>query len=222
VSRNAALITGAGSSTRMNSGLKKEYRLLDGVPVLARSLTAFQATGLFAAIVVTVPPGQTEQAKDLVAPFADTDIVSFIEGGTIRRESVFLGLQALRDHDIEYVLIHDAARPWITADLVRAVLDGAVRHDAAIPVIGITDALVETGPDNRIQCHLAKDRIRGVQTPQGFRFEEIFRAHQAARDGAMDCYDDAQVLMASGRAVYTVVGDPANRKITYAHDLEGL
>ncbi len=222
MSRNAALVTGAGLSTRMGPGMKKEYRRLDGIPVLARSMAVFQNTGLFTAMAVTVPPGQVEQAQNLVAPFVKSGNILFVEGGLTRRDSVFLGLSALRGLAIEYVLIHDAARPWITPELIRLVLKETVEHGAVIPVIHVTDAVVETTSDGRVGTHLAKNVLRGVQTPQGFRYQEIFRAHQAARREGGEYYDDAQVFLAGGGSVFTVPGDPANRKITYTHDLEDL
>lgn len=222
MSRNAALVTGAGLSKRMGPGIKKEYRRLDGVPVLARSMAVFQNTGLFAEMAVTVPPGQVGQARDLVAPFVDTGKIRFVEGGLTRRDSVFLGLSALQGLDIEYVLIHDAARPWITPELIRLVLEKTIERGAVIPVVDVTDALVKTTPDGRVGTHMAKNGLRGAQTPQGFAYQEIFQAHQAARRGGGEFYDDAQVLLAAGGSVFTVPGDPANRKITYTHDLEDL
>jgi 2-C-methyl-D-erythritol 4-phosphate cytidylyltransferase len=220
MTRNAALVTGAGNSSRMGQGGKKEYRLIQGTPVLARSLLAFQGTGLFTRIVVTVPPGGVEEARNLVAPFLPVEAILFVAGGDTRRESVYRGLSALVNHDIEYVLIHDAARPWVTVNLIRAVFEATRSRGAAIPVTETPDALVETTPDHRVCRHISKTMVRSVQTPQGFRFREILAAHEAIRDEPGNYYDDAQVLMKAGKNVSIVPGEPANRKITFVHDLE--
>jgi 2-C-methyl-D-erythritol 4-phosphate cytidylyltransferase/2-C-methyl-D-erythritol 2,4-cyclodiphosphate synthase len=218
----AALVLAAGCSARMGTGEKKEYRLLGGRPVLAHSLLRFRETGLFPVLLVTVPPGHIDRARDLIRPFLPVDDILFVEGGATRKDSVYRGLQALAKlGDVDFVLIHDAARPWITCDLIRAVLAAAQERNAAIPVADVCDALVETGPDGAVSRHMPKTNLRGVQTPQGFKFRDIWAAHEKARSSRIAFYDDAQVLMHAGKTVYTLPGDPANRKITYPHDLEG-
>ncbi len=216
----AALITAAGSSARMGDGEKKEYRLLDGQPVLARSILVFRETGLFGALVVTVPPGHIERAREMLKPYLTPDDIVFVEGGTTRKESVHNGLKSLAKRgDVDFVLIHDAARPWVSGGLIRSVLESAQAHGAAIPVAEVCDALVETGPDGAVTRHMPKTNLRAVQTPQGFRFRDIWEAHEKARSSRINFYDDAQVLMHAGRTVFTLAGDPANRKITYPSDL---
>jgi len=222
VSGCAVLVTAAGASERMGPGEKKEYRLLDGLPVLARSLLAFTETGLFTEFLVTVPAGHIERVRELLSPFLPTDGIRFVEGGTTRKESVYNGLKALAEGgDPEFVLIHDAARPWITSALIRSVLEAARARGAAVPVAEICDALVETGPDGEVTRHMPKTKLRAVQTPQGFRFRDILDAHRKARSSRINFYDDAQVLMHAGKTVFTLPGDPANRKITYPCDLGG-
>jgi 2-C-methyl-D-erythritol 4-phosphate cytidylyltransferase len=222
MSARAALITAAGSSVRMGSGEKKEYRLLGGHPVLVRSLLAFRDTGLFSILMVVVPPGHIERVREMVAPHLGPDGLLFAEGGDTRRESVHNGLKALAERgNIDVVLIHDAARPWVTGELIVSVLAAAEEHGAAIPVTEVSDALVETGSDGIVTKHMPKTNLRGVQTPQGFKFPDIWKAHQKARSSKSVFYDDAQVFMRSGGQVFALPGDPANRKITYEHDLEG-
>jgi 2-C-methyl-D-erythritol 4-phosphate cytidylyltransferase len=220
VSRNGAIITGAGSSSRMGNGKKKEYLLLDNIPVLAKSVNAFQESGLFSVLVLTVPHNHIEAVEELLHPFCRLDNIVLIEGGTTRQESVWKGLRALEQSNIEYVLIHDAARPWIPIDLIRAVLTATEKYGACIPVIDICDAIVETDREGFIVRHLPKTDTRGVQTPQGFRFPEIFQAHNTARQTAGQYYDDAQIILEAGKKVFTIPGIPINKKITFPHDLE--
>jgi 2-C-methyl-D-erythritol 4-phosphate cytidylyltransferase len=216
----AALITAAGSSERMGAGEKKEYRLLGGRPVLAHSILTFRDTGLFQAIVVTVPPGHVERVRAMLEPCFPLDDIVFVEGGTTRKESIYNGLKSLtRRSDIDFVLIHDAARPWVPAGLIRSVLEIAQAHGAAVPVAEVCDALVETSPDGAVTRHMPKTNLRAVQTPQGFKFSDIWKAHEKARSSRINFYDDAQVLMHAGKTVFTLPGDPANRKITYPCDL---
>lgn len=221
-SRCAALITGAGSSSRMGTGRKKEYELMGGVPVISHCIRIFQSISVFSPILLTIPAGDTDRVWELISPHVHVKNLQLVAGGKTRRESVLLGLCALKEHHPDYILIHDAARPWISAELIEAILAGTKEHGACIPVLESRDALVEVDAQGFVSRHLDKASLRSVQTPQGFRFPEILAAHEKAKDDPRDFYDDAQVLIASGKPVYTIPGNAQNRKITYAADLEGL
>jgi 2-C-methyl-D-erythritol 4-phosphate cytidylyltransferase len=219
---SAVCITAAGSSSRMKSGKKKEYQSIDGVPVLITSIKPFLETGLFQSIVIIVPTGHCEQVSSLILPILSKTSVSIdvIEGGLTRQESVFKGLCALEHVKPGIVLIHDAARPWVTSRLITSVYAATKEYGACIPVIEIPDAPKELGGDSMIARHFPKHRLVGAQTPQGFLFDRILEAHRRAASGHAVCADDSEVLSLANGLVFTIPGEPSNRKITYPHDLE--
>lgn len=216
----AAVVTAAGASARMGGGTKKEYRAVRGRPVLAMAVGAFLDAGGFSRLVVTVPPGETENVRILLSPHLDLAAVRFVEGGDTRQESVRRALLSLAADPPETVLIHDGARPWVDGSLIRRVLDAVSRQAAAVPVVAVPDAVKLVGASGLVAEHLPRGRVVGAQTPQGFLFREILSAHEAAhRDGVL-CADDAEVWRRLWGPVAAVAGDPRNRKITFPHDIE--
>jgi 2-C-methyl-D-erythritol 4-phosphate cytidylyltransferase len=172
--------------------------------------------------VVTVPKNHIAQAQDLIRPFVSLTGIEIVEGGAKRQDSVWKGLCAMEAHDIEYVLIHDAARPWVSQELICTVFAATEKYGACIPVVEISDAVVELDEEGFVSRHLSKASSKGVQTPEGFHFNEIFAAHREARDSSRLFHDDAEILMHTGKKVFTIPGRTENKKITYSHDLESL
>jgi 2-C-methyl-D-erythritol 4-phosphate cytidylyltransferase len=217
----AALVTAAGASERMGDSTKKEYRCLEGIPVLARSILPFVSDPRFSRMVVTVPPGHTAEAAGLLRPHLDISRIRIVEGGATRQESVYLGLRALSDAPPSIVLIHDGARPWVTSALIDRVAAAAEARGACVPIIEVAEAVKEAGDSGIILRHLRRHALRFAQTPQGFSFGKILTAHEKARARGVGCVDDGEVYDQFAGPVAWVPGDPANRKITYPHDLEG-
>lgn len=225
---NAVLITAAGSSQRF--GEKKEFLPLYAnthTSVLSACLYAFVSTGLFSRYVITVPQGKILAAYTLLT--ADTQLVTFlnthsdsfqiIEGGASRQESVYKGLLTLADKTIRSILIHDGARPWVSCEVITAVLAAVEKYGAAVPAIAVTDTQKEVDETGKIIRHLRRDRLAAVQTPQGFRFEPLLSAHrQASNDGA-PYTDDSEIYARYCAPVYICPGSRENKKITYREDL---
>lgn len=140
-----------------------------------------------------------------------------VPGGVTRTDSVQRGLTALSD-DAEYVLVHDAARPFVPArvitDVVAALRSGV---DAAIPVLPMIDTVKQIDSDDDVAATVAREELRRVQTPQGFRVKVLQAAYQALGDGVLT--DDAGVVEAAGGRVRVVEGDEESFKITTPHDL---
>ncbi len=137
-------------------------------------------------------------------------------GGDRRRDSVAAGLAAISDH-AGFVLIHDAARPLVTPDLVRAVIDRLLVGDVAgvVPVVPVRDTLKRVAGEFVVETVNRSDLV-AVQTPQGFNLEALRAAHAVAGG---DATDDASMVEAVGGTIATVDGDPANLKVTYPEDL---
>jgi 2-C-methyl-D-erythritol 4-phosphate cytidylyltransferase len=233
----AVVITAAGSGSRIG-GLKKEYRPLGGerddqgrpLTSLGASALAFAASPRIDTLVITVPadPKRGEQAarealpRGLLAPDAAKRIL-FVTGGPTRRSSVHRALALLESCNPGYVLIHDGARPWIDAGLIERIINGAIAHGAVIPLLPLTETPKEIDGEGFIKRHLRRAAVGGAQTPQGFAFPRILRAHEQAaerelRDGR-DYTDDAEVWGEFAGPVAVISGSPANRKISFPEDL---
>ncbi len=221
--RFAVVIPAAGRSLRFG-GIKKEYRLLDGITVLSHSIRLFIENPGCAAIVVLVPEGKEalSDAKDAIGPLLLAKAgprLMFAEGGAERFDSVKAGLLALRSFDPEYVLVHDAARPWASPALVDRVLQETIRSGAAIPGFVPPDTIKKVGKDGIISEHLARANLRAVQTPQGFLYRGLLAAYLSAGSSAANATDDAEIWAMAGGAVVMVDGERSNNKITFPEDL---
>jgi len=230
-SRSAAVIVAAGSSTRMG-GLKKEYRHFATVggeerTVLASSVAAFVESGIVGLVVVVPPPGGEAAARAaLPARFIDAAArvpVEVVDGGATRRQSVHNALRALSSRGIDFVHIHDGARPWIDAALIGR-LDAEVRsRNAVIPVAPLVETPKEIDASGAIVRHLKRAAVVSAQTPQSFAFAGILAAHERAAaeeaERGVEYTDDAEVWAAFQGPVATMPGNPANKKITFPEDL---
>jgi 2-C-methyl-D-erythritol 4-phosphate cytidylyltransferase len=217
--RFAAVVTAAGASRRMGEGEKKEYRTLSGTPVLAFAALPFIRSGLFSRFVITVPKGDVNRARSLLSPHLDVGSVTFVEGGPTRQQSVFLALQSLEEDPPALVLIHDGARPWVSAALIERVLRVAESDDACVPLVEAFEAVKEVDGGGRIIRHLPRNGVRNAQTPQGFAFGRLLAAYRRADREGVRCVDDAEIFdMYEGR-VASVEGEAANRKITFPEDM---
>lgn len=187
------VVVAAGSGSRF--GRPKHAIELAGLALWKRARNALLEGGCEGVVVVgEVPDG--------------------VKGGARRRDSVLAGLQAVPD--AEYVLIHDAARPLASSNLVSSVLSALVAGaDAVVPALSVNDALKRADAEV-ITGHVDRSGIVTVQTPQGFRLQVLREAHAAM---AGDAHDDAQIVQQYGRRVVTVPGEVTNLKITYEGDL---
>jgi 2-C-methyl-D-erythritol 4-phosphate cytidylyltransferase/2-C-methyl-D-erythritol 2,4-cyclodiphosphate synthase len=140
-------------------------------------------------------------------------------GGATRQASVRAGLEALAAHSPDIVLIHDAARPFVTAAVISRAIDAAGLTGAAVPAIAVTDTIKLIGDTGHVEATPERARLRIAQTPQSFRYDVILDAHRrAAREGRDDFTDDAALAEWAGLTVATFEGDPANMKLTTPED----
>ena len=211
-----AIVAAAGTGSRLGLGSKALVRL-NGRTTLARVLQLFLEMEEIDRVVVVGPPSRLENAQREVEALRPGKRVIVKAGGESRQDSVRMGLAALGDCD--FVLVHDAARPLATAALVRRVLAAAMETGAAFPAIAPRDA-VKRVDGHRLAESLDRSRIVLAQTPQGFAYELLARAHREAADAGLVGDDDAQLVAATGHAVTVVQGEPSNIKLTMPEDLE--
>jgi 2-C-methyl-D-erythritol 4-phosphate cytidylyltransferase/2-C-methyl-D-erythritol 2,4-cyclodiphosphate synthase len=204
---NAAVIVAAGRGLRAGGGVPKQWRDLGGRTVAERTIAAFRAHPRIDRIVLVLHPDDMVRA-DLFQG------LSAVPGGATRRESVLAGLAALDGAGVTRVLIHDVARPLVSAAVIDAVLDALDGAAGAAPALVVTDALWR-GDGGRVTGTASREGLYRAQTPQGFRFDAILAAHRAHPG---DAADDVEVARAAGLAVAIVPGEERNLKITTADD----
>lgn len=217
----AALIVAAGRGLRAGSGEPKQYRRLGGRPVLAQALAPFLAELAIARIAVVIGEGDEERYAQAVEGLDAARLTHPVIGGATRQISVRLGLQALsRDGFEGTVLVHDAARPFVSAALIRDALAALAGEDvAAIPALAVTDTIKRLDDSGRIAETPPRDRLVSVQTPQAFRLAPLLAAHEAAAGQGLHGFtDDAALMEWAGHPVTTFAGDPANIKLTHPQD----
>jgi 2-C-methyl-D-erythritol 4-phosphate cytidylyltransferase/2-C-methyl-D-erythritol 2,4-cyclodiphosphate synthase len=205
-----AVVVAAGSGSRAGGAEPKQFQMLGGRPVLAWSVSALLACEEIGWVAVVVAPG--DKARTAAALPSDHRIV-VVEGGVQRTDSVRNGLKALEGRGLTSVLIHDAARPGLSAAVIRELLGALERADAAAPALPVSDALKLAAEDGLRS--VPRDRMVRVQTPQAFRFEVISKAIANAT-GAVD---DLALVEASGAKVVLTPGRPELMKITWPEDL---
>lgn len=208
----AALIVAAGRGTRAGSGLPKQYRPLAGRPVLERTLSALAGHAAVSALVVVLHPDDRAMFASIVQPPDGLSLI-LTDGGATRDASVRAGLDVVPS-DCEVVLIHDAARPLVSMNVIDGVLTALQSHPGAAPALAVTDALW-TGADGRVTGTRDRTGLYRAQTPQGFHLGQIRAAHAAHPGGAAD---DVEVARAYGLDVAMTEGDETNIKITLPQD----
>jgi 2-C-methyl-D-erythritol 4-phosphate cytidylyltransferase len=208
----AAILLAAGSSSRME-GVDKLWVDLGGEPLVARSLHVLANLDVVTTLVAVAPAGRHAALHDLGAR-AGIEVLC-AEGGPRRQDSVAAGLRAAPDAD--YYLVHDAARPLVTAEVCARVLAAAREHGAAIPVLAVADTIKRVDANDVVTETLDRALLRTVQTPQAFAGALLRRAHAEVQH---DVTDDASMVEAIGAKVATVRGDPSTFKVTAPGDLE--
>lgn len=208
--KTAILIVAAGRGTRAGGGIPKQYRPLNGKPVLQRTLKAFQ--GIAEEYVVVLHPADQAQWAEIARALPQLSVKTTL-GGATRAASVSAGLTALSP-EITHVLIHDAARPLIRQSTVRDVLSKLQTHKAAAPALTVTDALWR-GEHGLVTGTADRAGLYRAQTPQGFHVETIRAAY---READLAAADDVEVARLSGVDVAICEGDEENIKITRPED----
>lgn len=217
--RVAALIAAAGSSSRME-GRNKLWLLLAGRIVLARTVDVFESSPLIDTIVLVVNPERVEDAAALSREEGWRKIAAVVAGGARRQDSVRNGLAALANlaPETQWVMIHDGARPLVTATLLEAGLRAAQEHQAAIAAVPVKDTIkrIERG---LVHSTIERSTLQVVQTPQVFSFSLIYAAHASSEAQEEDVTDDAALLERLGHPVVVFPGSYANIKITTREDV---
>lgn len=209
------VLAAAGSGSRFGSDTPKQFIPFEGKPLYLHALERFSS--FFEVAVLVLPEGWKERVENQVRSLSYRDRLFLEIGGPRRQDSVYQGLNRLGE-DIEMVLVHDAARPFTSSELIAAVIEQTRQHEACVPVVPVADTLKEVS-DGRIVRTLDRKGLSLVQTPQGFEINLLKRAFQQAIQDGFYGTDEAALVERLGSPVHVVAGERSNLKVTCKGDL---
>lgn len=221
--RHIVIIVAAGKGMRMQSREKKQYLKLDKVPVLTRTIAAFDSHEKIRDIILVLPKGDRAFCRDFVIkPYGIQTPIHLVNGGATRQESVFNGLEKACGLSpllsTTLVLIHDGVRPFVDGALINDCIAKAIITGACIPAVKITDT-VKKVMGKEISKTLDRESLFLAQTPQVFRLDLILKAYVRARKDLFTGTDDASIMEHVGFPVFVTKGSLANIKLTTPEDL---
>jgi 2-C-methyl-D-erythritol 4-phosphate cytidylyltransferase/2-C-methyl-D-erythritol 2,4-cyclodiphosphate synthase len=216
--KTLAILLAAGQGARIG-GLPKQYRLLGGMPVLRHSLLRLaQARDLIENVVVVIQPEHELLYQQAIEALPRDFLLPPVTGGVTRQGSVMNGLRALAKLQPQQVLIHDAARPFLTRELINAALSALTKAKGAIVACEVSDTLKRAANDF-VSETIMRENLYAVQTPQAFDYATLFAAHiEANKQRRQDFTDDAALLEWQGHKVALVAGSNDNFKLTLDED----
>ena len=209
-----ALIVAAGSGTRMNTRIKKQFLLIKDVPVLVHTVLAFEKSEKIDDIVIVTAKEDIAKVNDLVKQYGLNKVSNVVAGGDTRTESVRNGLMYVKS---DFVAIHDGVRPCIKEERIKQVVEEAKKHGGAALGVPVTDTLKVVEGDE-IKNTVDRSSLWQIQTPQCFDTEVLKDAY--GKNEGLTYTDDCQIFESRGIGVKVVKGDKINIKITTAEDLE--
>jgi 2-C-methyl-D-erythritol 4-phosphate cytidylyltransferase/2-C-methyl-D-erythritol 2,4-cyclodiphosphate synthase len=216
----AVIIAAAGSGNRMGSGIPKQYMEISGKPVLTRAVEAFTANAFTDEIYIVVNQEYEEHCRREYCSGGKPGfekVKAILCGGRERQDSVYAALSAIPE-DVDFVLVHDGARPFVTNRVIDAVVQSTVNQGAAVAAVPVKDTL-KAAQDGVFTQTLDRSRLYSVQTPQGFCRALLLSAYRKAYEDNIYGTDDAVLVENMGEKVYLVKGDYNNIKITTKEDV---
>ena len=216
--KTTAIIVTAGKGKRFGSE-KKNYIDLAGMPVIARTIKAFEDSWAVDSIVLVVSKGDITACKnDIVKKYGFQKINKIVEGGKERQDSVKKGFDVIDAPDDSVVLIHDGGRPLVTPELIENVIQEVIKTGAAISGVPVKDTIKEVENDV-VKRTVPRETLISVQTPQGFKKEILEKSYDNAKDKNIIATDESMLVEVAGFQVTTVLGSYENLKVTTPEDL---
>ncbi len=217
--RVVALIPAAGQGRRMGAEKPKAFLPLGGLPILAHTLQKFEDCPQVDEIIPLVPPGETlGWAEEIVLRCGLKKVLRIVPGGAERQESVYRGLQAVREK-ADWVLIHDGVRPFVPQGLIQQALSETFQWKAVVAALPANETIKEASEGKEVLRTVERRHLWMIQTPQCFEFPLILRAHEEARQAGFGGTDDAALVERLGIPVRILPGSRFNIKITTPEDL---
>lgn len=215
----AAVIVAGGSGRRMGMNIKKQFIELEGKAILAHTIEAFNKCKVIDEIVVVVGKEDIDKVKtEIVSRYGYDKVIQIVEGGTERQESVYNGLMAVTK-EVQYVMIHDGARPFISQGILEKALIMTKEKHATVVAVPVKDTIKVVNGELEVEATPSRSTLWSVQTPQSFKKELLVNAYAYAKEKSLIVTDDSMLVEAYGKKVHVVEGDYNNIKITTSEDL---
>jgi 2-C-methyl-D-erythritol 4-phosphate cytidylyltransferase len=220
--RVSVIIPAAGSGTRFGTSMPKQFLMLHGEPILARTLRVFQQTPVVASIVIAAASEYHTHIRSIADDYDITKLAHIVSGASERQHSVWNALQISTVQASDVTLVHDAVRPFCMPEFVQTIVEAAWERGAAIPGLVPKETIktvVKTSTDQHtVQTTHERSLLRAIQTPQGFRTALLTAAYEQAQSARFLGTDDASLVERAGHAVHVVPGLEQNIKITTPFD----
>jgi len=216
--KTTAIIPAAGNSTRMGRNESKLFLMLGNMPVLAHTLRAFDNAQNVDEVIISAREEDILLIWDIISEFGIRKVSKIVNGGETRTASVLAALNEVAD-DMDFVAVHDGARPLVTPQLIDLAISESSSFDAVTLGVPVKDTIKRVGVNNIIVETLPRDELYHIQTPQVFRADIIRLAHIRAESMGIDTTDDCGLVEMLGIEVRVVQGDYRNIKITTVEDL---
>lgn len=214
------VIPAAGSGSRFGSSQPKQFLLLDGKPIVQHAIEKFQLTSEVDCIVLVVAKNDMDFFNHLVDTNKFSKVFDIIPGGKQRQDSVWNGLERLKNKNISIAVVHDAVRPFVTTEIIRRVIRVASDYGGAITAIPPKDTIKIANGEGIVQSTIDRERAWIVQTPQAFRFEILYKAYETAYSDSYFGTDDASLVERLMVNVKIIEGSYDNIKVTTPEDME--
>ncbi len=212
----SVIIVAAGSSSRMGGKINKPYMALKGKPVLYYSLKTFLSMKEVKEVVVVIRPDDEVLFRKILKKYNFKNL-HYTYGGSERKDSVLNGFFAVVKRK-GVILVHDAARPFVSRELIKRIIKAAVKYKAAVPVIPVTDTVKHSANGKFVEKTLNRRQLFLAQTPQALSFQVLLKANKIARKKKLNITDDAMLAELAGVKVALVSGEERNIKITVKED----
>lgn len=212
-----ALIVAGGKGERFGGVLPKQFQDLCGIPIVVRTLNAFQKAYRWDGIYLVLHPGNFEEGERILAEHPLPDPPLLVKGGEERYHSVQNGLKAIPDQGDAIVAVHDAVRPLVSPELIQRTMEDAASYGNAVPSVPIRESLRQVSTDGTNEA-VDRSRFRAVQTPQCFELGKLKQAMESSYE--LSFTDEATVLENHGGSIHLVEGETGNIKITERIDLQ--
>lgn len=211
------VLPAAGQGKRMGAGKNKLFLQIDQVPLLIHTLKVFETDELCDRIILAVNEEEKEEIRHLLVQYGMTKPLTLVPGGSERQSSVYAGVKSL-DEDVDIVLVHDAARPFVSHEEIHKLVAAAEKHGAAILAVPVKDTIKKVA-GKKVEETVERSYLWAAQTPQAFRAATLLQAHEEALREQFHGTDDASLVERLGQDVVIVEGNYDNIKLTTPEDL---
>ena len=217
---NLAIILAGGTGTRLKDEVPKQFLKIGGRFIIDHAIKRFDEHPSIADIFIVIHPEYYGKMEEIVRTESYKKVKSILIGGKTRQESSEIGVRSA-GKDYKNVLIHDAARPFVSRKIIDDILLNLEIHDAVGIAMPLSDTVIRIDGKKRIQEIPDRSELMSIQTPQGFRLKLISKAHELARDkGISDSLDDCSLVLSFNLSpIYIIEGSYLNLKITFPYDI---